>query len=420
MWDGKSMQAQFNKISYPKPGYSEAKMLYKYGGSIFGTMSDTNRHVEMYRSDKLEFVVNQSIWNEGEAKFADVILPACTNFERPDISEWAALGGYAHHGQTQLNHRVVVFQHQLIKPMGESKSDYNIFLELSKRLGLGAYFSEGISELDWAKREFEASDLPTIISWREFIRKGYCVIPNPPEELRDPVAWRWFYEGRKKDVPEPMPLPSDYSEEYLKGLQTQSGKIEFECESLKKFDANDEDRPPIVKYRPSWEGPKTARAANFPLQMITPHPRFSFHTQGDGKDTFLNDIEEHRVLIDGYYYWVIRINPEDARARGIKMHDIVKVFNDRGAVLCAAVVTSRIIPGTMHGYESCAIYDPVGEPGKSVDRGGCLNQLTPPKSQLKKGHSMASSSSMVEVELWNEADSGTIIREQVSYSMAAE
>ncbi len=420
VWDGKSMQAQFNKISYPKPGYSEVKMLYKYGGSIFGTMSDTNRHVEMYRSENLEFVVNQSIWNEGEAKFADVILPACTNFERPDISEWAALGGYAHHGQTQLNHRVVVFQHQLIKPMGESKSDYNIFLELSKRLGLGAYFSEGISELDWAKREFEASDLPSIISWKEFIRKGYCVIPNPPEELRDPVAWRWFYEGRKKDVPEPMPLPSDYSEEYLRGLQTQSGKIEFECESLKKFDANDEDRPPIVKYRPSWEGPKTERAKNFPLQMITPHPRFSFHTQGDGKDSFLNDIDEHRVLINGYYYWVIRINPEDARARGIKMHDIVKVFNDRGAVLCAAIVTSRIIPGTMHGYESCAIYDPIGEPGKSVDRGGCLNQLTPPKSQLKKGHSMASSSSMVEVELWDNEDSGTITREQVSYAMAAE
>ena len=75
-------------------------MLYKYGGSIFGTMSDTNRHVEMYRSENLEFVVNQSIWHEGEAKFADVIHPACTNFERPDISEWAALGGYAHHGQT--------------------------------------------------------------------------------------------------------------------------------------------------------------------------------------------------------------------------------------------------------------------------------------------------------------------------------
>ena len=420
IWDGKSMQSQFTKFSYPKPGFSPVKMLYKYGGSIFGTMSDTNRHVKMYQSDQLEFVVNQSIWMEGEAKFSDVILPACTNFERPDISEWAALGGYAHHGQTQLNHRVVVFQHKLIEPLGESKSDFTIFLELSKRLGLGAYFSEGISELDWAKREYDASDLSSIISWKDFIRKGYVVIPNPPEQLRDPVSWRWFYEGRKKDVPEPMPLPSDYSEEYLKGLQTQSGKIEFECESLIKFDPDDEDRPPIVKYKASWEGPKSERAKAFPLQMITPHPRFSFHTQGDGKDTFLNDIEEHRVLVNGYYYWVIRINPKDAQNRNIKMHDLVKVHNDRGAVLCAAKVTSRIIPGTIHGYESCAVYDPVGSPGNSVDRGGCLNQLTPPRSQLKKGHSMASSSSMVEVELWDEKSSGEITRGSESYEMAAE
>ena len=420
IWDGKSIQAQFSKFTYPKPGYSPVRMLYKYGGSIFGTMSDTNRHVEMYRSANLEFVVNQSIWFEGEAKFSDVILPACTNFERPDISEWAALGGYAHHGQTQLNHRVAIFQHKLVEPLGESKSDFTIFLELSKRLGLGAYFSEGMSELDWAKREFEASDLPSIISWKEFIRKGYAVIPNPPEELRDPVSWRWFYEGRKKDVPEPMPLPSDYSEEYLKGLQTQSGKIEFECESLKLFDADDEDRPPIVKYRPSWEGHKAESARDYPLQMVTPHPRFSFHTQGDGKDSFLNDIDEHRVTVNGYAYWVIRMNPKDAEARGIKMHDLVKVHNQRGAVLCAAKVTERVRPSTLHGYESCAVYDPMGVPGQSIDRGGCLNQLTPPRSQLKKGHSMGSSAALVEVTLWKEQGVVGIDRPTTQQAMAAE
>ena len=49
-------------------------------------MNNTNRWVKMYQSPNLEFVVNQSIWFEGEAKFADVILPACTNFERTDIS----------------------------------------------------------------------------------------------------------------------------------------------------------------------------------------------------------------------------------------------------------------------------------------------------------------------------------------------
>ena len=41
----------------------------------------------MYRTKKLPFVVNQSIWFEGEAQFADIILPACTNFERWDIGE---------------------------------------------------------------------------------------------------------------------------------------------------------------------------------------------------------------------------------------------------------------------------------------------------------------------------------------------
>ena len=80
-------------------------------------MPDSNRWVAAYRAPNLEFVVNQSIWMEGEAQFADVILPACTNFERPDISEWAGLGGYAHHGQMQLNHRVIVFQHKCIEPL---------------------------------------------------------------------------------------------------------------------------------------------------------------------------------------------------------------------------------------------------------------------------------------------------------------
>ena len=58
------------------------------------------------------------------------------------------------------------------------------------------------------------------------------------------------------------------------------------------------------------------------------------------------------MLIDGYYYWIVRINPDDAAARGIGQHDLVKVFNDRGAVICAAQLTERVPPGTVHSYES--------------------------------------------------------------------
>jgi molybdopterin guanine dinucleotide-containing S/N-oxide reductase-like protein len=399
-WVGKSIEHQFGKFSYPAPGHAPVRMLYKYGGSILGTMNNTNRHVRMYQSENLEFVVNQSIWFEGEAKFADVILPACTNFERVDISEWAGLGGYGHHGQQQLNHRVIIFQAPAIKPLGESKSDYWIFTEVCKRLGLANYFNEGVNEIDWVRRHFEASDLPEVISWKDFVKRGYYVVPAEKEKLRAPVSFRWFWENRKKDVPEAHPLPSDYTEEFLKGLQTQSGKLEFECNSLKRF--HDPERPPIVKYEPSWEGPHSGEMfEKYPLQLLTPHCKYSFHTQGDGKKSFLNNIPEHRMLVDGYYYWTLRLHPRDAQARGVRHGDLVKVFNDRGAVICAAWLTERLPPGVVHGYESSAVYDPMGEPGRSVDRGGCLNLLTPEKTQTKTTHSLAGANSLVQVEKWD-------------------
>jgi trimethylamine-N-oxide reductase (cytochrome c) len=402
-WIGKSIEHQFAKFSYPAPGHAPVKMLYKYGGSILATMNNTNRHVRMYQSPNLEFVVNQSIWFEGEAKFADVILPACSNFERVDISEWAGLGGYGHHGQQQLNHRVIVFQAPAIAPLGESHSDYWIFNEISKRLGLANYFSEGVNEIDWVRRMFDGSDLPSRVAWKDFIRKGYYVVPSEKEHLRAPVSFRWFWENRKKDVPEPLPLPSDYAEEYLKGLQTQSGKLEFECSSLKRF--KDPERPPIVKYVPSWEGPHAEGLfAKYPLQLLTPHSKYSFHTQGDGKDSFLLNIPDHRVNVGGYYYWIIRMCAADAARRGIAKHDLVKVYNDRGAVICAALPTERLPAGVCHGYESSAIYDPMGDPGRSVERGGCLNQLTPERTQTRSTHSLAGSHALVEIVPW---DGGT-------------
>jgi anaerobic selenocysteine-containing dehydrogenase len=71
----------------PSPGHVPVQMLYKYGSASFGTMVDANRWVNMYQHDNLKFVVNQSMWWEGETPYSDVILPACTVFERWDIGE---------------------------------------------------------------------------------------------------------------------------------------------------------------------------------------------------------------------------------------------------------------------------------------------------------------------------------------------
>ena len=401
--DPKSIEGQFKKFTYPAPGHSPAKMYYKYGGSHFGTMADSNRYARAYRSDNLEFVVNQSIWFEGEAKFADVLLPACTNFERWDIGETANSGGYSHQQYIQWNHRVITMQHKCIEPLGESRSDYQIFLDLAARLGLGTLFSEGMTELDWCRRLFEASDLPTVTSWNKFLKKGYYVVPAPDEANRAPVSYRWFAEGGKKNVPELSPLPSDYKEEWRKGLQTQSGKLEFESSSLKRFAPDDPERPPLPTFIPSWEGHHNKELyARYPLNLISPHPRYSFHTMFDGKDATVNDVKDHRVLVAGWFYWIVRLNREDAAQRSIAEGSLVRIFNDRGAVICAAKLTDRLPPGTVQSPEGSAVYAPIGEPGHSADRGGCINLLTPSRNIIAKSHSTASNSCLVEIEPWQE------------------
>jgi trimethylamine-N-oxide reductase (cytochrome c) len=92
------------------------------------------------------------------------------------------------------------------------------------------------------------------------------------------------------------------------------------------------------------------------------------------------------------------MSTEDAVKRGIKNHDLVKLFNDRGAVICAAVVTERLISGVIHSAESSAEYQPTGEPGNSPDIGGCVNVLTPKRHMTAKTSASAPNSCLIEVE----------------------
>jgi molybdopterin guanine dinucleotide-containing S/N-oxide reductase-like protein len=395
---GSSLEQQFKPYVYPEPGKSEVKLFYRYGGSYIGTMTDTNRFVKMYQSPKLEFVVNQDIWWNTETKFADIILPACTNFERNDIAEWANSGGYAYNSSDVCNHRIIVYQKQCIEPLYESKSDYWIFSQLAERLGFKEDFTEGNeTEEGWIERLYAASSMPQYISFQDFKKKGYFVVPIP-EEYQSKPALRWFYEGRTCDTGDNNP---QINTEKGDKLGTYSGKIEFVSESLKQHFPDDEERPPMPRYIPSWEGHETELTKKYPLQLISPHPRFSFHTHHDTGTPWLQEIPDHRILKNHNYWRTVRIHPVDAETRGIKHEDIVKLYNDRGAVLGIAVITERIKRGVVHCYESSGIYDPI-EPGKagSIDRGGCVNLLSPSRMISKNAPGMANNSCLIEVQKW--------------------
>jgi molybdopterin guanine dinucleotide-containing S/N-oxide reductase-like protein len=394
----KSLEQQFIPYEYPMKGHAEIKMFYRHGGSFIGTLPAGNKWVQAYQSPKLEFIVNQDCWWCGETRYADIVLPACTNLERNDIAEFGNCGWMSPDTFSTNFRRVIVYMQKCIEPLWESKSDYWIYSQLAKRLDLEKEYTEGRSEEEWIKKLFDWSDLHKVVDWDEFKTKGYYLVPLPKPYKSTP-ALRWFYEGRECDTPD-LGNPKRNTEKG-KELSSYSGKIEFESQSLKKYDPENPERPLVPRYIPSWEGHESTEIVKkYPLQLITPHPRYSFHTMYDHTE-WVWDIPGHRQLINGYYYVTARIHPEDAAARGVREGDIIRLYNDRAQVLCAAHVTHRVRPGTLHAYEGSASYDPIepGVPG-SVDRAGCVNMLATDKFLSKDIPGFAPNSILIEVAKW--------------------
>ena len=71
---------------------------------------------------KLDFYVDVDIFMSESAKVADLILPACTSYEREEVH--VLRGGR------------FFFSNRAIEPLGESKNDIEIIMEVLKRMGL--------------------------------------------------------------------------------------------------------------------------------------------------------------------------------------------------------------------------------------------------------------------------------------------
>ncbi|MCD8344142.1 MAG: hypothetical protein LUC19_07150, partial [Oscillospiraceae bacterium] len=281
-----------------------------------------------------------------------------------------------------------------------------IFSQVAARLGGGEECTEGRNEEQWAKRFWQFSDLPKHMSWEEFKKKGYYIPPvsYKPED-RDPKTglienwdrwpgFQWFAENRPCDTPNHQIFQEEHK------LGTLTGKWEFVSESMLYWAPDDEIRTPIAHYKDAWEGHKSLSADKYPYGMISPHPRFDYHTHYNLHAVWLWEIPENRHYINGNPYLVCRINPKVAAQKGIKDGDIVRLFNDRGSVLCAARVTRRVNKETIHAYTSSGIYNPIeyGE-RESWDKGGSVNLLVPGRLMGEYVPAMVPNSCNIDVEL---------------------
>ncbi|MBO6010918.1 MAG: dehydrogenase, partial [Oscillospiraceae bacterium] len=137
------------------------------------------------------------------------------------------------------------------------------------------------------------------------------------------------------------------------------------------------------------------RAKKYPLLCMSNHGHWRMHAQCD--DIVANrEVETMKIrAFDGYQYEPVWMNPAEAEKRGIRHGDVVKIFNERGTVLCAAYVTERLIPRVVYVDHGSRL-DPI-IPGK-LDRGGCINSITPTSMTSKNSTGMAVSGFLVEVE----------------------
>lgn len=294
--------------------------------------ANINRTAKILRDDRLvEFIVVQDNFLTPTARFADVVLPACTQLET-----WGVEDGWKYGDE-------VLLMPQAVEPAGETKSDYQICAEIAGRLGLRDAFTEGRTERDWVDAALAVfrKSYPRLPALHEF-ESGNAGIHALPV-TRPAVAFADF----RRD-------PAHYP------LATPSGKIEIFAAALHQMGRPDEI-PAVPKYVREWESPFGPESRRFPLQVVGHHTLARVHSTMSGVD-WLEEAFPQRVFV----------NTSDAAARSIVNGDLVKVFNDRGALTIRCRLTRRIMPGVV-AIPQGAWWSPSAA---GVDNGGSVNVLT--------------------------------------------
>jgi anaerobic dimethyl sulfoxide reductase subunit A len=310
------------------------KMIWAVASNaIINQHANVNRTIEIIKDTSLlEFFVVQDQFMTPTARFADLVLPACTQFET-----WGLEDGWKYGEE-------LILQPQVLEPPWETRSDYAICASVAEKLGLWQEFTEGRDEKQWVGvlldeyRKLRFPDLPDLETFEE---KNLGVYSRPVEKPR--IAFREFRED-----PEKHPL------------NTPSGKIEIFSEALFERQLPGEV-PAVPKYIQEWESPFGSQSKTYPLQVIGTHFMPRVHSTFANVD-WNTEAFPQRVFI----------NPVDAKARGLEDGQKVRIYNDRGSVILPCRITPRILPGVVNIPQG-AWWKP-DEQGNDV--GGSVNTLT--------------------------------------------
>jgi anaerobic selenocysteine-containing dehydrogenase len=364
-------EEQFVKHTYPAPGCSEIHMIWTDSPCWITCWNDSNTYIQALQKPSIECIVAMHPWLENDCLMADIVLPGSTRFEMLDIGNDLGSGTFFS----------LFLEDHCIDPVGESMSNFDIVTKIAEKLGLADEYTGRKTHEEKRKLSFDVSGVDRFISWEDLQKKKYVVIPCS-SEIKD------IPPGLSEFCQDPKSAP----------LETPTGLLEYSSTALETHFPDDPERPPV----PAWiekgeshdERLSSMRTKDYPLLCMSNHPRWRMHAQGDDI-TWMREFPTMKVKgKDSYLYEPLWINPKEAEKRGIADGDIVKVFNERGVVLCGAYVTERVVPSVAY-VDHGARWDPI-IPGK-LDRGGAINTITPHKVTSKNATGMVVSGFLVEV-----------------------
>ncbi|MFC5337054.1 molybdopterin-dependent oxidoreductase [Leucobacter denitrificans] len=346
-----------SEVTFPR-----IELVYWVGGNPFHHHQDLARFRRAFQQPST-VVVHEQFWTS-TARHADIVLPATMSIERDD------------YGAGRNDPRFFPMP-ALTEPAGEARDDYAIFAALEQKMSTKHEmlwsFSEGRTAFEWLEHLYA--------DWSIHLAAKGIDVPKFTE----------FWEQDFIELPaenENQVLFSDFrTDPVANPLRTPSGKIEIFSEHVDSFGY--EDCPGHAVWLPpqEWLGDP---ARKFPLHLISNQPKTRLHSQLDV------GAESQRSKIQGRE--PVRLNPQDAKARGLVEGDIVRIFNDRGSCLAGLAISDALLENVAQ-IATGAWYDP--DPNDpSFCRHGNPNVLTPdlPTSRLSQGTS--AQHTLVEIEKW--------------------
>jgi anaerobic selenocysteine-containing dehydrogenase len=346
--------------------------LFVYNSNPAAVCPNHNEVVRGLMRPDLFTVVHEQFFTD-TTDYADIVLPATTFFEHKDL-------------QTAYGHYYLQVSNQAMDPMGECRSNVDMFRALAERMGFeDECFRETVDSM--IDRALESPNPCLKGITRDRLEREPCIRLN--------------FEGAKNHVGTAAPgCPAERSSAensagssaetvapflpFAEGnFPTPSGKAEFYSETLKR-----QGLDPVVAFTPPDESRhgSGSKAAAFPLELLARKA-----------DNHLNSSFANLPSVREMEPWIgdLEMHPVDAEARGVRNGDRIRVFNLRGEiVLQARIVDSQGNGSVPHGVVAARL-----DWARFSSGGGNINVLTSEKL-TDMGNAATFYSVCVEVELF--------------------